>query len=202
MRTMNRSYRYLLLAAVLCALLMPLAAAGCSSKAEEDDDGGDPLACSLNTSFVGRTHASGTVILQASSLSCGEIQLDVLFTGISNIFTVGFDVTYPTGMLSYDSYQTGPLLLQGSPTLTPFFSVSESSPGRIQVFATRFSPAPSVDAPGDSVLMTLVFRANSPGEGAIVFDLASSPVQEQVLDEAGNTVTATFTNGSNLARVF
>jgi hypothetical protein len=169
-----------------------------------DDDGGDPLSCSLNTSFAGRTQQSGAVILQMVSNPCRELNLDVVFTGVSSIFTVGFDITYPASIFTFDGFTEGPLLKQGSPAMPPIFSVTESPPGRTAVFATRLSPDRDVSVVGSSVLLTLRFKAASIGEGAIVFDPASSPVEEQVRDDQGALVlNATgFLNGSNLARVF
>ena len=183
-------------------LLLPLLLLACSSSAEEDD-AGDPLGCTLNTSFVERSMQSGSVILQTESTPCGELNLDVAFNGVSDIFTVGFDLTYPTGVFTFDSYTEGPLLKQGSPVTPPFFSVThDPGTGRIQVFATRFSPAAAVSSSGSSILLTLSFRAVSIGQGALVFDLSSTPVQEQVLNASGSGVTVSFLNGSNLASVF
>jgi hypothetical protein len=181
-------------------LALTIVLSGCTS--DDEEDSGDPLSCSLNTSFSEGSPASGSIILQTAATSCGRLSLDVTLTGISNVFTIGFDVTYPAGMLSLDGYSEGPLLSQGSPATSPFFSVAEIGPGRIAVFATRFSPDGDVHAPGDTVLLTLNFRANSIGEGTIVFDLSTSPVEEQVLDSSGARVSATFANGSNLARVY
>lgn len=169
---------------------------------KQEDDNGDPLSCTRNTSFVGRTIASGTIILQLSSASCGRLDLDVVFSGISNIFTVGFDITYPVEILSFDTYTTGPLLKQGLPATAPFFSVTELSPGRLAVFASRFSPDGEVDSAGASTLMTLRFRATALGQGPVVFDLASSPVEDQVLDDGGSGVPASFSNGLNQASVY
>ena len=185
--------------------LLLLAAAvlltACAGK-EEDDGGGDPLSCTLNTGFVGRSIATGTIILQLSSATCGNLDLDVVFSGISNVFTVGFDITYPAAILTFDGFTSGPLLKQGSPATPPFFSVTESSPGRLVIFASRFSPAGAVDSAGASTLMTLSFSADAIGQGPVVFDLSSSPVEDQVLDESGTAVAATFSNGLNTASVF
>lgn len=183
---------------LLLATTMLIAACGGSA----DSGSGDPLSCSLNTSFSGRATAPGTIILQMSAASCASLDLDVVFTGISGVFTVGFDITYPTAILAFNGYTQGPLLKQGSPATPPYFNVTELSPGRIAVFATRFSPDGGVDSSGAGTLMTLRFRATALGEGPVVFDLASSPVQEQVLNASGGSVSASFVNGSNLASVF
>jgi len=185
-----------------CALLLCLLAPACSGG--QDDSGNDgPLACSLNTSFEAPAHATGTVTFQTYSNPCGELNLNVTFTGISNIFTVGFDLTYPSGTFSFNGFTEGPLLKQGFPSTPPFFSVTETSPGRIAVFASRFSPDGSVSVAGETFLLTLRFRALMIGQGTIAFDLSgTSPVQDQVLDQNGNLVPATFVNGSNVARVF
>jgi len=185
-------------ASALLALLLffPACSAG------GDEGGSDPLSCTLNTGFSGRGSAVGTIILQTASTSCGQLSLNVVFTGISKVFTVGFDITYPTAAFAFDGFTQGPLLKQGSPSMPPFFSVTEPSHGRVAVFASRFSPDGSVDAAGDTVLLTLRFRAVALGSGPVVFDLSPTPVQDQVLDETGGAVSATFANGTNLAQVY
>ena len=198
----NRSYAPLLrwLPIVGVAFLLALLPA---CKGGGDDSGGsDPLSCMLNTSFDAPSHATGTVTLQTYSNPCGELNLNVVFTGVSNIFTVGFDITYPSGTFSFNGFTQGPLLKQGSPATPPYFSVTETSPGRIAVFASRFSPDGSVSVTGETFLLTLRFTAVMIGQGPIAFDLSSTPVQEQVLNDSGGAVSVTFVNGSNLARVF
>ena len=183
-------------------LLLPLLLLACASSKEEDN-GGDPLGCTLNTSFVERSVQSGSVILRTESTPCAELNLDVAFNGVSDIFTVGFDLTYPTGVFTFDGYTEGPLLKQGPPATPPFFSVThDPGTGRILVFATRFSPDAAVNSSGSSVLLTLHFNALAAGQGAVLFDLSASPVQEQVLNDSGGAVSVTFVNGSNTARVF
>jgi len=186
---------------VLSVALLPVLMLACKGGGD-DDSGSDPLSCMLNTSFDAPSHATGTVTLQTYSNPCGALNLNVTFTGISNIFTVGFDATYPSGTFSFIGYTEGPLLKQGSPSTPPYFSVTETSPGRIAVFVSRFSPDGSVDVTGETFLLTLRFRAVMIGQGPITFDLSTTPVQEQVLDENGALVPATFVNGSNAARVF
>jgi hypothetical protein len=193
--------RWLPLLALAGALVATLWCSGCSSK-EEDDD---PLSCTLNTSFTAMAPSTGLVTLQTSSTPCGELNLDVVFTNITDIFTVGFDVTYPVGAFTFDGYSEGPLLKQGSPTLPPSFVVTHDPvSGRVSVWATRLGTNGTVSAAGSIVLMTLSFRALLPGQGPIVFDLSSSPVQDQVLDDSnpGMPAAATFANGSNQATAF
>jgi hypothetical protein len=198
----NLPWRRTLRTRLTLLLLIPLALLACSSDKAEDDDG-DPLSCSLNTVFVGRQLENGAVVLRSESTPCGELNLEVALASVPNIFTVGFDITYPTGTFLFDSYTEGPLLKQGSPATPPLFNVThDPATGRIQVFATRFNPDAGVSATSAAVLMTLSFRAVAPGEGPIVFDLATTPVEELILDSSGNPVTASFLNGTNLARVF
>jgi hypothetical protein len=194
--------RWLPLLALAGSMAAALLCGGCSSEEEEDD----PLSCSLNTSFTAPASPStGKVTLQTSSTPCGELNLDVVFTNITDIFTVGFDLTYPVGTFVFDGYSEGPLLKQGSPSLAPSFVVShDSASGRVSVWASRLGTTGTVSASGSIVMMTLSFRALQPGQGSIAFDLSSSPVQEQVLDDSSPPVaaTATFTNGSNQASAF
>ena len=186
---------------LFAVLSLALLVHGCSS-GDDDGDSPDPLSCSLNTRFSEGPLQNGAFMLLTASTPCGQLNLDVTVTSVSNIFTVGFDLTYPNSMFTFDGFSEGSLLNQGSPTMPPFFSVVEASPGSIAVFATRFAPDGGVNAGGPTALITLRFRATQIGEGDILFDLSSSPVQEQVLDDQGNALAVSFTNGSNVATVF
>ncbi len=189
------------IASVAALLSLVLLLPACSSGGDGGDDS-DPLACSLNTHFSEGILQNAAFLLQTASTPCGQLNLDVTVTSVSNIWTVGFDVTYPDSIFSYDGFTEGPLLLQGSPATPPFFIVNEIGPGRIAVFATRVNPDPGVDAGSPQALLTLRFRAIQIGEGDILFDLASTPVQEQVVDDQGGSPAVSFVNGSNVARVF
>lgn len=169
-------------------MALGLGFAGCSGG--EDS----PTPC-LPASFTPAiaTVAAGDVFLGEQTSTCNSVVVSVLVNDLSGIFTVGFDVTFPAAVLSYDSYTAGPLLLKGPPATNPVFLVTNSAPGVIQVTATRFGGDPSVAAVGTEILMTLTFSKISSGTGAIDFDdSGSSLVDEAVYDETGASRPASF----------
>jgi hypothetical protein len=176
------------LAASLC-LTLGLGFAGCS--------GGEssPSTPCLPASFTPAiaTVAPGDVFLGEQASTCNSVVVSVLINNLTGIFTVGFDVTFPAGVLSYDSYTAGPLLKKGPPATNPVFLVTNSAPGVIQVTATRFGGDPSVAAVGTETLMTLTFSKITSGTGSIDFDdSGASLVDEVVLDETGTSRPASF----------
>jgi hypothetical protein len=155
---------------------------------------GDPPGPCMSISFTPAiaTVSSGSVFLGELASTCTTVDVVVMVNDLSGIFTVGFDLSFPTSVLSYDSYTAGPLLQKGSPTNNPIFLFTKS-PGVIQVAASRVSPDPSVAAVGSEILMTLRFNKVASGTGAIDFnDAMSSAIDEVVLDENGFIRPASF----------
>lgn len=172
-------------AAVLC---VALGLAACSG----GDDSPTPCISASFTPAIA-TIAAGDVFLGEEASTCNSVVVSVLINDLTGIFTVGFDVTFPAGVLSYDSYTVGPLLLQGPPASSPFFLVKNSAPGVIQISASLLGGDPSVAAVGTQTLMTLTFSKVSSGTGSIDFDdSGASRVDEVVLDESGDPRPASF----------
>ena len=166
-----------------------LAFVGCSGG--EGDSPGPCMSISFTPAIA--TVASGSVFLGELTSTCTTVDVVVMVNDLSGIWTVGFDLSFPASVLSYDSYTAGPLLQKGSPASNPVFLVTNSSSSVIQVTATRFYPDPSVAAVGSEILMTLRFSKVSSGTGAIDFDDSSgSLVDEVVLDQNGANRPASF----------
>jgi hypothetical protein len=160
-------------------------------------DGDDALPCTtLVFDRALANLADGDVYLDQASGTCSTIGVSVLVNNLTGIWTVGFDLAYPTNVLSYDSFTLGPLLQKGPPTFPVFVEVTEIG-GRVRVSMTRFSTDPPVDAVGSESLITIRFRRVAAGSGAIDFDTSgSSPVAEVILDDSGPpSRPATFAPG-------
>lgn len=176
-------------APIVLGLVLGLAFAGCSGGEDE------PSVPCLSASFTPAIGAivPGDVFLGEMTSTCTSVEVSVIVSDLSGIFTVGFDLSYPASVVRYDSYATGPLLFKNSPTNSPFFLVTNSGSGLLQVSATRLSPDAGVAAVGNEILMTLKFSKVASGTGAIDFnDGAGSQIAEVVLDENGTTRPASF----------
>lgn len=142
------------------------------------------------------TPAAGDVYLRAGAASCDTIELEVAAHGLGGIFTVAFDLAYPSALLRYEGYSQGTLLLRGPPSQAPMFLVRESSPGTLQVSMTRFAPDPAVSASTSEGLVRLRFHRVAAGEGNVDFIADdTSAIPERVVDGQGKIVAARFTPG-------
>ena len=166
----------------------------CSGGGGGDDS--DPVTCTnLNFARALATPAAGDVYLEQASASCNSVDVAVLVSNLSGIFTVSFDLAVPSALLSYQSYTTGPLLLKGNP-LTPPLVVVTPAAGSVQVTMTRFGPDAPVSASGSEALITLHFTRVGPGAAALDFDTSGgSLVTERILDDNGATLSAVFAPG-------
>lgn len=178
------------------ALALATILLGCSGGGDESIDS---TPCS-DMQFAGAnaTPVNGDVFLQPVPTiysTCSSIDVRVVVNNLNDIWTVGFDLTYPGTIVSYTGFTLGPLLLQGAPVNQPFVQVNQSS-GMLQVTATRLGADPSVDAVGEQVLMTFHFRRQSTGAAMIDFNLAGgSPVNDAIQDENGTVRPAIFGPG-------
>ncbi|HUD71738.1 MAG TPA: cohesin domain-containing protein [Dongiaceae bacterium] len=158
--------------------------------------GSDALPCTtLTFDRALSTLANGDVYLDQASGTCSTVGVGVLVNNLSRIWTVSFDLNFPSSLLTYDSFTLGPLLQKGSPASPPLVFVTQVG-STVQVTMTRLLPDPPIDAVGSEALITIRFQRVAAGSGAIDFNTSgSSPVGEVVLDELGGTRPATFAPG-------
>jgi hypothetical protein len=187
--TASRSTR---LRALGLGILVVLCLPGCGGGGGGDDS--DPVVCT-NLAFdrVLVTPADGDVYFEEANSTCTTLEVSVLVSNLSGIWTVGFDLTYPTTLLQYDSYTLGPLLQKGSPVNPVFHSVN-SIAGGLQVTMTRLAPDPAVSAVGSEALLTIRFKRVGPGAAAIDFNTGGG-VSESILDDGGSPRPAVFAPG-------
>ncbi|HKQ96899.1 MAG TPA: hypothetical protein VJV75_03375 [Candidatus Polarisedimenticolia bacterium] len=177
-------------AALLLAVLLTAACGG-------GGGGGDEaLPCTpLTFDRALSSLSNGDVYLDQASGTCSSVGIAVLINNLQNIWSVGFDLSYPSSSLSYDTCTLGPLLQKGSPS-TPIQVLVMEGSGELHVLVTRFAPDPSVNAAGSEALVTCRFQRVAAGSGIIDFDVSPSSLgSEVVLDELGGTRPATFAPG-------
>jgi hypothetical protein len=179
-------------ARVVAALLASLALAACGGGGGGGDP--DPVTCtalSFNRALV--SPSSGDVYFEQSITSCSTIDVSVLISNLTGIWTVGFDMTYPSSLIDFQSFTTGPLLLKGSPLNTPVVVVTPST-GVVDVAMSRLGSDPPVSASGSEVLITFRFVRVASGAGAIDFKSGAGS-SERVLDDSGIARPAVFAPG-------
>lgn len=178
------------------ALALATILLGCSSGG---DEGISTTPCS-DMVFAGAnaTPANGDVFLQEVPTiysTCSSIDVRVVVNNLNDIWTVGFDLTYPNLLVSYTGFTLGPLLQQGPPANQPLVLVNQSS-GVLQITASRLGLDPPVDAVGQQVLITLHFSRQATGSAMIDFNQSGgSQVNEAIQDENGAFLNAVFGPG-------
>jgi hypothetical protein len=164
---------------LVCAAVA-LILSGCSG----GGGGSDPVTCT-NLSFdrALTTPAVNDVYLDQAAGTCSTIGIAVLVDGLSGIWSVSFDISYPASLLAYQSYTLGPLLQKGAPLNAPVVVVHTSG-NDVQVTMSRLGSDPPVGATGSESLITLSFARLAAGSAAIDFDTSgASTVGEIVLDD-------------------
>jgi len=179
--------------AALGAILLALGL-GCNG----GGGGGDSVTPCTSISFTSSITnlSNGDVYLLSRSSSCDQVDVSVMVRNLSGIFTVGFEITYPSAILAYpvkQGFTAGPLLYQGSPVNAPLFLVTNASPGNLVVSGTLFRPDGSVTASGDAMFITFHFVKVASGTDTVDFNLASGG--NQIIDDNGTAVGASFGPG-------
>jgi hypothetical protein len=173
---------------LICAVVTLIVSA-CSG----GGSGSNPVTCT-NLSFdrALTTPSVGDVYLDQAAGTCSTIDIAVLVDGLSGIWSVSFDISYPTALLAYQSFTLGPLLQKGAPLKTPIVLVTTSG-NDVQVTISRFAPDPPVSATGSEILITLSFARLASGSAAIDFDPGG--ISDIILDDHGVVRPAVFGPG-------
>ena len=171
----------------LCALLV---IGGCSGGGDDNDS---PTCTSLSFDRAMVTPGLGDIYMDQASATCSTLDVVVLVSNLTGIYTVGFDLTYPRDALQYQSYSVGPLMLKGNPSNPPVVIVKPTATG-VEIGMSRLGSDPPVGATGSEALISLRFRRI--GSGAGVFDFHTGPgdtVSESVFDNSQNPAPAVWT---------
>jgi len=189
-----RFKRGLLGAATPVGLLLLVLGLGCKGAGK---DGNSVTPCpSISFASSLSSPAAGDVSLASGASSCDAVDIGVLVTNLSGIFTVGFDLLYPSSIIAYQGFSAGPLLYQGSPPIAPLFFVQKPSPGEIVASGTLFRPDSDVSAINSATFITLHFVRVASGSGSLDFNTGpGSTINNQIIDDSGTIVTATFGPG-------
>ena len=189
----SRTGRGLLKAGAPLGAILVVVGLGCNG-----GGGGDSVTPCTSISFTSSITnlSAGDVYLLSRSSSCDQVDVSVMVRNLSGIFTVGFEISYPSAILAFPATQgftAGPLLYQGNPPIAPLFIVNNASPGGLVVSGTLFRPDGSVTASGDAMFITLHFVKVASGTDTVDFNLGSGG--NQIIDDSGNTVSAFFGPG-------
>lgn len=178
-------------ASVTFAALVALLLAGCGGGGGGGDNNDTPMCTNLSFDRAMVTPVAGDIYMDQAASTCTSLDVVILVSNLSSIYTVGFDLTYPTNALQYQSYSVGPLMLKGNPTNPPVVIVSPTAAG-VQVAISRFGTDSPVTATGSEALISLHFVRTGSNAGVFDFNTTSGNVSESVSDGSGNLLSASF----------
>jgi hypothetical protein len=154
---------------LLLIVLAPACGGGGGGSSGGVIDPPDPLLADFSP--ANSNPGPNTVSMSRRSATGNPVTINVNVTDTDNIFGASFDVVYPDSLAEYTGYAAGDLLEEGGHS--PFYNVTETSPGRIVVVASRTGSVPAVDVTGTRVLIRLAFRLTREGSGLVVFENAN-----------------------------
>lgn len=108
--------------------------------------------------------AASSVALLRSGTGATTLTLEVRAQGVTDLYGVAFDLTYPASVLAFEGWSEGELLRQGG--IATSVQVAQQS-GRLVVGATRLGVVGGVT--GSGTILTLSFRAIAAGTGPLEF---------------------------------
>lgn len=139
--------------------------------------------------FTGSSVSAPSVSLARGSASTATtLQLEVRADGLTDVYGVAFDLTFPSGVLSYEGVTEGSFLATGGAGTS--LQVAQTASGRLVVGASRLGAVGSTS--GSGVLMTLRFSASGSGSGSFGF------ANNQVLDAQGSQVSGVSWGGGSI----
>jgi len=136
----------------------------------EDPGGSTPLAGSFTPELA--SPGDGTVAMALGGASGNLVTVEVNVTGVDDVFSADFDVTYDPQQAEFVNWSAGTLLETGGNT--PSYILTAVQPGLVTVGATRTGGSSGgVDVGASQTLINLLFRVTEPGASALTFQSAS-----------------------------
>ncbi|HEX4955652.1 MAG TPA: cohesin domain-containing protein [Thermoanaerobaculia bacterium] len=118
--------------------------------------------------------ATSVSLIQGTGTTETTLFLEVRANQVTDLYGLSFDLTYPTGVVTYRRVVEGPFLAQAASTS---LQVAEPSPGRLIIGHSRLGPAGGIS--GSGLLMTLELAVAGTGTGAMTFQ------NQQAFDPSG-----------------
>jgi hypothetical protein len=124
---------------------------------------------------------NGIAVVQGTGGNANTLVLEVRANGVTDLYGVAFDLTFPGNLLQNASISQGAFLTGGS------FQYAASS-GRLVIGLSRLGAVRGVA--GSGVLLTASFSATAAGDGTIAF------ANNAAFDSTGAPIPITWSGGS------
>jgi hypothetical protein len=146
-----------------------------------------PTQPTASVTFTPATSGVPAIRLERNGTGATTLNLDVVADGVTNLYGVAFDLSYPANLLRFDGASEGPFL---AATGLSTELLVDAAGGRLVVGATRLGAVGG--AAGTGSLLTLRFTAVGSGTGTFAFSAnqAFNPVGNPLggITWAGGTV--------------
>lgn len=142
---------------------------------------------SLTFTPAGAATAGSVSIARTNGVDITTLVVEIRVREVPGLYGAAFDLTYPAGILRYDSAAEGTFLSAGATPTT--FQVATAGTDRLIVGISRLGTAPGV-ASGEGSLVTLQFTAIAAGTGTFTFSA------NRGFDAAGAALPAAWVAGS------
>ena len=114
----------------------------------------------------------GTVAMALGAASGNLVTIEVNVTGVDNLFSADFNVTYDPQRAEFVNWSAGTILETGGNS--PSYFLTATQPGTITVGATRTGGGSGgVDVGSSQTLIHLVFRVTEVGSSTLAFEQAA-----------------------------
>lgn len=151
--------------------------------------GTPPTAPQPGITFTGSQVQPPAVRLAEAPGSGGTVlELAVRADGLSDVYGVAFDLTYPSDLLRFEASAEGDFL--GEEGVSTSLQVAENPRGRLIVGYSRLGAAGGVDGSGE--LVVLRFVATASGSGNFRFS------RNQLVGPAGETIPGASWGGGSV----
>jgi len=136
----------------------------------EDPGGSTTLAGGFTPDQASPADSTVTMALGAASGNLVTIEINV--TGVDDLFSADFDVSYDSNQVEFVNWSAGELLESGGNS--PLYWLSAAQPGLVTVAASRAEgTSGGVDVGASQTLIHLVFRVTEVGASTVAFERAT-----------------------------
>lgn len=133
--------------------------------------------------FASADPAPATAVArQAAGSTCGEVVIEIVLTGVADVFAVEFTAAFDGAVVAYEGYSLAGshLASDGAQVLV----LESRQPGAVSLGLTRANPAGGVSFAGSLTLVRLLFRrAGTADTGALAFSSTRILGSEQPPEE-------------------
>jgi hypothetical protein len=173
------------LAALAAAVLLALACGG-GGGGGGGPTGPPPVVQRITFTPTGGGATSAVTLTSGAGSTATNLVLEIRANQVGDLYGLSFDLTYPQGLLRYDSATEGTVLSQGGAPTS--LLINSSTAGNLVVGLSRLGAVSGVDASG--VLLTLRFTAVGSGTGTFGFSRNSA------VDSTGDGLSLSWGGGN------